>query len=83
MPGKSNKFARLTMVNGQPVGRRYGSGNFHEQIRSRRVVSPRKPLCRTKIGANDGHERVCRTVQWGLLSSADDLHESGFELHRQ
>jgi excisionase family DNA binding protein len=60
MPGKSNKFARLTMVNGKPVGRRYARISDAAEYLDVNPITIRQMLADGKIRAYRSGQRLIR-----------------------
>jgi excisionase family DNA binding protein len=60
MPGKSNKFARLTMANGKPVGRRYARINDAAEYIDVNPITIRQMIADGKIRAYRSGQRLIR-----------------------
>ena len=60
MPGKSNKFSRLTTVNGKPVGRRYARINDAAIYLDVNPITIRAMITDGKIRAYRSSQRLVR-----------------------
>jgi excisionase family DNA binding protein len=60
MPGKSNKFARLNITNGKPVGRRYARINDAAAYLDVNPITIRQMITDGKIRAYRSGQRLVR-----------------------